>query len=177
MFRSIFAAFGVLFALVATPMTAQAATVFGAADMHFVSKPNGTISATFGQSGIDAGSFTHTFRFVMPQNLLGSASVITNTVTFHGPEDLDIDSVVFNGIAAIGFTKTRNEMVFVNDVPVIANAVNNIVVTGLSRGNGSYGAQAVFAPVPEPASWAMMIGGFALVGGVLRRRAMRPAFA
>lgn len=26
------------------------------------------------------------------------------------------------------------------------------------------------APVPEPASWAMMIGGFALVGGALRRR-------
>ncbi len=30
-------------------------------------------------------------------------------------------------------------------------------------------------PVPEPASWAMMIGGFGMVGGVLRRR--RVAFA
>ena len=27
-------------------------------------------------------------------------------------------------------------------------------------------------PVPEPASWAMMIGGFALVGAMMRRRAM-----
>jgi hypothetical protein len=27
------------------------------------------------------------------------------------------------------------------------------------------------APVPEPASWAMMIGGFALAGGAMRRRA------
>ena len=33
-------------------------------------------------------------------------------------------------------------------------------------------------PVPEPASWAMMIGGFALLGGVLRRRtAAKAAFA
>ncbi|MGL4542836.1 MAG: PEPxxWA-CTERM sorting domain-containing protein, partial [Polymorphobacter sp.] len=30
------------------------------------------------------------------------------------------------------------------------------------------------AAVPEPASWAMLIGGFALVGGTLRRR--RAAF-
>ncbi len=26
------------------------------------------------------------------------------------------------------------------------------------------------APIPEPASWALMLGGFALVGGLLRRR-------
>jgi len=28
------------------------------------------------------------------------------------------------------------------------------------------------APVPEPATWAMMIGGFALAGAMLRRRAV-----
>ena len=34
------------------------------------------------------------------------------------------------------------------------------------------------AAVPEPASWAMMIGGFALLGGALRRRRRTPvAFA
>lgn len=31
--------------------------------------------------------------------------------------------------------------------------------------------------VPEPASWAMMIGGLALAGAALRRRAVRVAFA
>lgn len=36
----------------------------------------------------------------------------------------------------------------------------------------------VLAPsVPEPASWALMIGGFALAGGVLRRRSVSIAFA
>ena len=33
------------------------------------------------------------------------------------------------------------------------------------------------AAVPEPASWAMMVGGFGLVGGALRRRARTVRFA
>lgn len=32
-------------------------------------------------------------------------------------------------------------------------------------------------PVPEPATWAMMIGGFALVGSTMRRRKLRVTFA
>jgi hypothetical protein len=31
--------------------------------------------------------------------------------------------------------------------------------------------------VPEPASWALMVGGFGLVGGAMRRRATRVRFA
>ena len=30
--------------------------------------------------------------------------------------------------------------------------------------------------VPEPASWAMMLGGFGLIGGALRRKSVRVAF-
>lgn len=36
---------------------------------------------------------------------------------------------------------------------------------------------AATAPVPEPASWAMMIGGFALAGGAMRRRRATVSFA
>ncbi|MFS0737239.1 PEPxxWA-CTERM sorting domain-containing protein [Sphingomonas sp. 1P06PA] len=35
----------------------------------------------------------------------------------------------------------------------------------------------VASAVPEPASWALMIGGFGLVGGAMRRRAARVTFA
>ena len=35
----------------------------------------------------------------------------------------------------------------------------------------------VQAPVPEPATWAMMIGGFALVGASMRRKAAAVRFA
>jgi hypothetical protein len=33
------------------------------------------------------------------------------------------------------------------------------------------------APVPEPAAWAMMLGGFGLAGGMMRRRRVRVAYA
>ena len=35
----------------------------------------------------------------------------------------------------------------------------------------------VTAPVPEPATWAMMIAGFGLTGGAMRRRTLRADFA
>lgn len=47
------------------------------------------------------------------------------------------------------------------------------LVTGpfdLYVSSGDIGAQLNITAVPEPASWALMIGGFALVGGAMRRR-------
>jgi hypothetical protein len=34
----------------------------------------------------------------------------------------------------------------------------------------------VLSSVPEPASWAMMLGGFGLIGGALRRRKVAVSF-
>ncbi|NNM75849.1 PEP-CTERM sorting domain-containing protein [Sphingomonas sp. ID1715] len=73
----------------------------------------------------------------------------------------------------------------------------NAYVTGLSFGAGSgFGAGFVgfidnvgvrspngnnftvnFEAVPEPATWAMMIGGFAFVGAAARRRSTKVVFA
>lgn len=51
----------------------------------------------------------------------------------------------------------------------------------LDARTGNYRASASvplsLPPVPEPASWALMIGGFGIVGMALRRRATRMAFA
>ena len=41
----------------------------------------------------------------------------------------------------------------------------------------TYTYDPVLAPIPEPASWAMMIVGFGAAGAVIRRRRMRTAFA
>ncbi|MBO9581209.1 MAG: PEPxxWA-CTERM sorting domain-containing protein [Sphingobium sp.] len=45
--------------------------------------------------------------------------------------------------------------------------LSNILLTG----------NAAVTPVPEPASWALMIGGMALAGGLMRRRKVAVSFA
>jgi len=59
----------------------------------------------------------------------------------------------------------------INQLHLTYNASSNAVlfVTGLPRH--------VVGSVPEPASWAMMLGGFGLIGGQLRRRRRISAIA
>ena len=42
---------------------------------------------------------------------------------------------------------------------------------------GGYGYAPLGLGVPEPAQWALMIGGFGLIGGVSRRRQRQAAKA
>lgn len=59
-----------------------------------------------------------------------------------------------------------------------AGAVDNVAYsfTGGPSANFNFEVAQGAAAVPEPASWAMMIGGFGIVGGSLRRR-RKPAVA
>ncbi len=49
--------------------------------------------------------------------------------------------------------------------------------TGICDANFRFTGETIAAPIPEPASWALMIGGFGFVGGALRVRARRVRFA
>jgi len=164
-----------------------------AADPSYV----GQISATIGHTGIAAGSFTDTFQFTIPQSGTGGGS-ITTTIdalsALNTSTDLDITSVFINGVAAIETLRDINGVICFTEgvgscgatetfarslVPIVANVQNTIVVTGISRGLGSYGGNLVFSPtaVPEPATWAMMLLGFAGIGWQLRRKRSGTALA
>jgi hypothetical protein len=66
-----------------------------------------------------------------------------------------------------------------------ATSFGDIILQGYNTEQGtSYGIYwdnlsipALSGAVPEPSSWAMMIGGFALVGAGMRRRRTSVAFA
>lgn len=45
-----------------------------------------------------------------------------------------------------------------------------LVFTGSANAATSYGGNVTIAPVPEPATWAMMVAGIAAVGFTMRRR-------
>ena len=128
----------------------------------------------------------------------GSGSVITSVALadFLGTLDTDLTSVVFNNgvqdfmatlvlrdasgnvcttrdTAPGGGTCGASESWALNNVPIFSGNIDTLTVQGLSRGNGSYGGNLTFTPngaVPEPATWAMMILGFAGIGFQLRRK-------
>ena len=172
----------------------------------FLTTPNpvpagyvGPITATIGHTGIGAGTFSDTFAFTIGLSGMGNIGVGSGNVTtgvaitdFLGTTDLDITSILVNGVLAslqlqdanhnncsvrdtnplVG-TCGANEFWSANNVPIVGGALNTIVVSGLSRGQGSYGGNLTFTPtasVPEPATWAMMLLGFAGIGWQFRRR-------
>jgi len=59
----------------------------------------------------------------------------------------------------------------------IADSNPALTEDGLAVDDLTITASTAIAAVPEPATWAMMIGGFGLAGAALRRRATRIAFA
>jgi hypothetical protein len=169
-------ALGVAATLACTSANAQ--TYFGPAAINISASADGSISASFGQSGVVSGMFQHIYQFTLPISGVASGSVTTSAVTFHGIGDLDFTSVFLNGVQLTGITGALNEVVFANAVPITAGVQNELIINGISRGNGSYGGQGVFVPnaaVPEPAAWGMLIGGFGLAGMAVRRR--KVAFA
>ena len=145
---------------------------FTAADMNIELGPNGTISATFGNSGVPAGFFTDTFSFTIGDDGFGSGSIVTNADIFQGVNDTDLLSVFVNGLPLQGLVIGQFESGFIQGVPIIAGVLNQVVINGFSRGNGSYGATATFTPnaIPEPATWAFMLLGFGAIGLAARYR-------
>lgn len=59
---------------------------------------------------------------------------------------------------------------------LLPNTTYRFTYTSVLSSNGKVSGNAAFYPVPEPASWALMIVGFAGIGFAIRRR-RRPSFS
>ena len=140
---------------------------------------SGPISATFGRSGIASGTFSDQFAFQIDQDGFGSGSITTILAGLaNSATDLDFNSITFsNGsivvpvpVTDLGFQESGG----LSNIAVMSGALNLLTVNYTSRGQGSYGGNLAFAPsvspIPEPATWAMMIIGFGAVGVAMRRR-------
>jgi hypothetical protein len=156
------------------------------------------VTATIGHTGIPTGSFEDIYQFTIGvdgQGEIGTGSGgITTNITIGGIgglTDIDFLSVLVNGMAATGHytdidgnacttpgvgTCGAGETFTIAGVPIFGGQLNTIDIIGTvggPRGIGSYGGSATFlptAPVPEPATWAMMLLGFLGVGSVMSRR-------
>lgn len=138
---------------------------------HFVVDDywGGTISNSHGPSGIwtygNDGSYFGTgyqnaFIDIFNSDAGGGFDFVPYFVDENGNEPNYDWEIGFEGVSVLGGT-----------------AGNYFIQSGVYDydyyGDGTFRvtiAEAAAAPAPEPASWAMMLGGFALVGGAMRQR-------
>lgn len=156
------------------------ATTFPVGSSHFFIT-SGTpftpsITAVFFNGFSTSTSFDDLFTFTIPQNGVGSGSISTS---FSGNLNmLTITDLLINGVSyPVPFTGS-GQSTTVGGIPIISGVLNTIEVKGFTSGSGSYSGTATFqAAVPEAATWAMMLGGFGLMGAAMRRRRTSVTFA
>jgi len=170
-------------AAVGMPGAASAATCvalnceFTPGDLEFTTAGDttppitGAVSATIGRTDIGMGIFRDIYRFIVDIDGIGSGSISTS---LSGPlTNIDFLSVMINGQAVpILGQGTDVEFAGISGIIITPGTVNELIVQGRSGGLGSYGGNLTFTPnaaIPEPATWAMMLAGFGVLGYAMRR--------
>lgn len=117
-------------------------------------------------------NFSSSFTFMTPENAkLVSASISSVMTGNNQRTNIDFTSVTLNGVAfdvlSTGVQEFRNLL----NQNIVSGGTNTISVTGVSGGDAAFSGNLSFAAaVPEPATWAMMILGFGVVGAGMRSR-------
>jgi PEP-CTERM motif len=102
-------------------------------------------------------------NFDIRVNFIGGG--FQNFLNFHLPNNDKID--IFAGPGEVMDSIFLSGLVQANSVGVNFKDIKQISFRAVPR-----------APaVPEPATWAMMISGFAMIGSILRRRSAKPVIA
>ena len=132
----------------------------------------GALSAHFGVTHVEAGDFYDTFYFT-PSN--GSWFVDSSLVTigFQPATNIDFYSAEINGHAMTLTPNGTFEYGMMLNEPIQGPLVLTIYgdVEGMSgAASASYAGSINITPVPEPATYGMLLGGMAALGAFARRR-------
>jgi opacity protein-like surface antigen len=138
----------------------------------------GSVTGTFGDTGIAGGLFEDVFTFNLPAPGVLGGTISTSLTS--PANNIDFTLVSLNG-RAFTLSPTGIVEIGVLDPAGVATGLQRLVVRGRSGGSGSYAGTLSFSitgregggAVPEPASWALMITGFGGLGATLRARRRR----
>lgn len=165
------------FALAAAIAAAATVAAPAAYASPVVSFNPATGTGVFFNNSVVAGAINDVFQFDYVGT--GTATADITSITFEIAQAITLSSVTFNDKAFSvleEIVSTPNGDVkritgFVSGVP-ISTGTQTLVVKGESAGNNTYtgNIRIAVSPVPEPATWALMIVGFGMVGSTLRRR-------
>jgi hypothetical protein len=139
----------------------------------------GVYTGGFSDTGV-TGNFTDSFTFNLPKLGAGSSFTLSSSSV--------TASSVITGLAGYLDTPSQAFTVTQSGTSPYTFDFGTLLVPSLTAGNhtlyitGNTGTASIsgtitvaVAAVPEPATWAMMIGGVGFTGGALRRRAKRDA--
>jgi hypothetical protein len=129
-------------------------------------------SGTFGADSL-SGAFEQIFTFEAPADFQIASFDIKSIATATRQTNVDFTSVTFNGVEfntiATGIQEFRNLL-----SRSLVAGTNEIRVRGVAGGAGAFSGTISFArgpaQVPEPATWAMLLAGFGVIGASVRRR-------
>lgn len=130
----------------------------------FGNTPDGT-----GETLVD-GKFDFTDTYTFNYDFSGTASGSVINIRLGSGQDIDFTSIMLNGVLG-SFSNVGGLSTAFFEGMHFTSGLQSIVVSGRSTGTASYGGNVqITNAVPEPASWALMLIGFGLVGTSLRRR-------
>jgi hypothetical protein len=128
----------------------------------------GTNGAGF--SGFNGNSNTQTLTFAGPLSFFSLDASRSN-----GSQDGTITLEAYNGATLVATTSANFGAINVWTTLSVAGTFDRVVYTGTGTGFHPFGVDNLNwragNPVPEPATWALMIAGFGMAGMGLRRRA------
>lgn len=133
---------------------------------------SGTFRADLFGTGGDP-NFTSSFSFVVPGP--GEVGIAAISIRTSAGSNVDFTSGLLNGVTP--FTIDNGFVDSASISSLIAGGLNTFTLNGTLNapqgdGTGGFGGDVSFTlgVVPEPATWALFILGFGVIGGALRRR-------
>ncbi len=161
----------------------------GASDALFLNA--GKYLPPYGSGPQEGGGVSQMFTLATAGLASFSADVAAQFNSMSGSFGLGLVSVLLDGVVkdsyefpgvGAGPATLRSTLEFTTNLSAGQHTISLQATRLFAPGRGVTSqyfdnASLVVTPVPEPAAWAMLIGGFGLVGAAMRRRSTKVRFA